>query len=211
MEFCFGQALMIGVISYGIGNLQSVANALEAVGADFQSITNPGGITNCEKILVPGVGAFGACMGALTERGFRDGVLAHAHAGKPLLGICVGMQMLADQGTEFGEHAGLGLISGTVVQIEPGSDEIRLPHIGWNPLTVRKDCALLRNLPAETSAYFVHSFHFAANDPADVAATVEYGITVTAAVSRGNVFGVQFHPEKSQNVGLTVLRNFAAL
>lgn len=202
---------MIGVVNYGIGNLQSVVNALEAVSADFQLVTDPGKIQDCEKILVPGVGAFGACMDALTDHGFKDRVLAHAHAGKPLLGICVGMQMLADKGTEFGERPGLGLVSGAVVPIQSASEDIRLPHIGWNPLKVEKDCALLRNLPNETSAYFVHSFHFAASDSADVAATIEYGTTVTAAIARGNIYGVQFHPEKSQNVGLAVLRNFAAL
>jgi glutamine amidotransferase len=202
---------MIGVVNYGIGNLQSVAYALEAVGAKFELISDADRVSAFAKLLVPGVGAFGACMDALTTRGFKEPVLAHATHGKPLLGICVGMQLLAERGTEFGDHDGLGLISGTVVQIERGSDEIRLPHIGWNPLIVRKDCRLLRGLPAETSAYFVHSFHLAAADTADVSATVEYGSTVTAAVSRENVFGVQFHPEKSQLVGLTVLRNFAAL
>ena len=204
---------MIAVINYGIGNIRSVTNAMEAIDAGFELVDDPARLLAFPKAILPGVGAFGACMASLVGHGFHKPVLAHAAAGKPLLGICVGMQMLADRGTEFGDHAGLGLVPGTVVQIPRGQGEkaIRLPHIGWNPLLVAKDCPLMRGLPAETSAYFVHSFHLAAADSADVSATVEYGSAVTAAVSRRNVFGVQFHPEKSQMVGLKILENFAAL
>jgi imidazole glycerol-phosphate synthase subunit HisH len=202
---------MIAVINYGIGNLRSVTNALEAVGASFALVNDPERLASFPKAILPGVGAFGACIAALSAKGFKEPVLAHARAGKPLLGICVGMQMLADRGTEFGDHAGLALVPGTVVQIPRGEPAIRLPHIGWNPLLLAKDCPLMRGLPAETSAYFVHSFHLAAAEAADVSATVEYGSSVTAAVSRGSVFGLQFHPEKSQMVGLKILENFAAL
>ncbi len=202
---------MIGVVNYGIGNLRSVANALEQVGARFALIDEPGAIASADKLLVPGVGAFGACMEALAARGFREPLLAHAAAGKPLLGICVGMQMLATTGTEFGERPGLGLVPGRVVQIPRATQDLRLPQIGWNALRLRGDCPLLRGLGAETSAYFVHSFHLESADPADVAADVDYGGPVVAAVQRANVFGMQFHPEKSQAVGLRVLDNFRKL
>ncbi|MBL8700136.1 MAG: imidazole glycerol phosphate synthase subunit HisH [Alphaproteobacteria bacterium] len=202
---------MIGIVNYGIGNLRSVANALEQVGARFALIGSPAEVAGADKLLVPGVGAFGACMEALTTRGFREPVLAHAAAGKPLLGICVGMQMLATLGTEFGERPGLGLVPGRVVQIPRTTPELRLPQIGWNALRLRGDCALLRGLGADTSAYFVHSFHLVPDDPADVAADVDYGGPVIASVARANVFGMQFHPEKSQGVGLKVLENFWTL
>jgi imidazole glycerol-phosphate synthase subunit HisH len=202
---------LISIVNYGIGNLLSVANAFHAIGAECELVTEPGRLRCATKLVLPGVGAFGACMSALTSGGFRDAVLTYAHSGKPLLGICVGMQMLAEVGTEFGEHAGLGLVSGTVVQIPRTSPAIRLPHVGWSALDLRKDCALTRNLGKDTSAYFVHSFHLQAQDDRDVAATVEYGSRVTAMVSRGNIFGVQFHPEKSQLVGLAILKNFVAL
>lgn len=211
MEGGKGPATMIAVINYGIGNLQSVANALEATGVAFTVIEEPDRLSSFPKAILPGVGAFGACMDALKAKGFKEAVLSHAKAGKPLLGICVGMQMLADSGTEFGNRAGLGLIPGTVVQIPRKGKEIRLPHIGWNPLMVTKPCPLMDGLPAETSAYFVHSFHFMAENDSDISATVQYGSRVTAAVSHEKIFGVQFHPEKSQMVGLKILANFAAL
>lgn len=202
---------MIGILNYGIGNLRSVANSVNSIGVEFSLIDVPERIAECEKIIVPGVGAFGACMSAFVSSGFRDPLLAHASAGKPLLGICVGMQMLADRGSEFGDHEGLGLVRGTVVQIPRTTADILLPHVGWSALELRKDCPLTRRLPVDACAYFVHSYHFAAADPADVSATVSYGSALTASVSRGNVFGVQFHPEKSQMVGLSILKNFAAL
>jgi glutamine amidotransferase len=199
---------MIGLVNYGIGNLRSVANALEQVGVGFAMVEDAARVPGFDKLLVPGVGAFGACMEALTVRGFREPVLAHARAGKPLLGICVGMQMLADIGTEFGERPGLGLVPGRVEQIPRTTPDLRLPQIGWNALRLLGDCPLLRGLGAETSAYFVHSFHLVPADPADIVADVDYGGPVVAAVQRANVFGMQFHPEKSQGVGLRVLENF---
>lgn len=202
---------MIGIINYGISNLQSVANAFDVVAAPYQIVTDPNRVASFDKLVVPGVGAFGACMAALTDNGFREPLIAHAQAGKPLLGICVGMQMLANKGTEFGEHAGLGLVPGIVVQIPRCGPEIRLPHVGWNVVDLKKDCVLTRNLPSETSAYFLHSFHFETYDEANIVATVEYGSQLTAVVESDNVFGVQFHPEKSQLVGLRILKNFASI
>jgi len=168
-------------------------------------------VATADKLLLPGVGAFGDCMATFRAKGFEAAVLDHVARGKPLLGICVGMQMLAQSGHEFGDHAGLGLVRGRVVQIPRADNTLRLPHVGWNALLARKDCPLLDGLPGDRTAYFVHSFHLEAADPANVSAVVEYGGPVTAAISAPPVFGMQFHPEKSQEVGLRILSNFAAL
>lgn len=202
---------MIGIVNYGIGNLKSVTNALDQIGAHHCLVDQADELAKYDKLLLPGVGAFAACMGALRAAGFSEAVVQHVAQGKPLLGICVGMQMLATEGTEFGLCAGLGLIPGRVVEIDRTTSSVRLPQIGWNALRLKKPCPLFGGLGGDTSAYFVHSFHFVPDDASDIAADVEYGAAVTAAVSRGNLFGVQFHPEKSQMVGLKVLRNFAEI
>lgn len=202
---------MIGLVAYGRGNIRSVENALVRVGAAFRTLDDPRGIADCDKLLLPGVGAFGDCVDTLRAGGFEAPILEHVASGKYLLGICVGMQMLATSGHEFGTHRGLGLVAGRVVQIARTDNSLRLPHVGWNALAVRKECPLLRDLPGDRSAYFVHSFHLAVENAADVSAEVEYGAAVTAAVSVPPVFGMQFHPEKSQDVGLKILENFAAL
>ncbi len=202
---------MIALVAYGRGNIRSVENALMRIGCEFRTIADPGEVNAADKLILPGVGAFGDCMSAFRAKGFEAAVLGHVARGKPLLGICVGMQMLAESGHEFGTHAGIGLVRGRVVQIPRKDNSLRLPHVGWNALLPRKDCPLLRDLPGDRTAYFVHSFHLEVSDPADVSAVVEYGGPVTAAVSAPPVFGMQFHPEKSQEVGLRILSNFAAL
>lgn len=200
----------IGVVGYGMGNLRSVMNALERVGATFDLVEAPDQLTRYDKLLLPGVGAYGDCMAALGAAGFTSEVVDHVRVrGRPLLGICVGMQMLADEGTEFGKHPGLGLIHGRVVRIPRDPPDLRLPHVGWNALEIRNGCPLFAGLGADTACYFVHSYHFQAADPNHVAATVHYGGPVVAAVSAPPVYGVQFHPEKSQDVGLTILKNFS--
>ncbi|MGI9422331.1 MAG: imidazole glycerol phosphate synthase subunit HisH [Hyphomicrobiaceae bacterium] len=202
---------MIGLINYGIGNIRSVANALTWIQADFEVATDASESSHYDHLILPGVGAFASCASMLSSSGFDKVVLEHAGRGKPLLGICVGMQLLADDGTEFGVTAGLGLVPGTVEQIPRSSDNLRLPHIGWNALQLERECPLLAGLGDDTAAYFIHSFHFRPTSSTDVSATIDYGGPVTAAVSRGAVYGLQFHPEKSQSVGLTILRNFAKL
>ncbi len=202
---------MIVVVGYGRGNIRSVENALARVGCRFRTAGDPREIADADKLILPGVGAFGECMDLFRSTGFEAPVLEHVARGKPLLGICVGMQMLAETGHEFGMHRGLGLVRGNVVQIPRTDNSLRLPQVGWNELRPRKDCPLLRDLPGDRTAYFVHSYHLAATDAADVSADVEYGGPVTAAVSVPPVFGMQFHPEKSQEVGLRILANFAAL
>jgi len=202
---------VIALVAYGRGNIRSVENALTRIGCEFRTITDPREVAAADKLVLPGVGAFGDCMSAFRAKGFEPAVLDHVARGKPLLGICVGMQMLAESGHEFGIHAGIGLIRGRVAQIPRTDNTLRLPHVGWNALVPRKDCPLLHDLPGDRTAYFVHSFHLVAADPADISAVVEYGGSVTAAVSVPPVFGMQFHPEKSQEVGLRILSNFAAL
>lgn len=203
---------MIGVVAYGKGNLRSVTNALERIGTAYKTVDSVSGLDDCDRILLPGVGAFGDCMNRLSAKGFSSAVVEQVRKhGKPLLGICVGMQMLATEGEEFGLHAGLDLIPGRVVQIPRSDPDLRLPQVGWNTLQTNGDNPLFAGLKQDKSCYFVHSYHFLPTNPAHVSATVDYGGPVVAAVALPPVYGLQFHPEKSQGVGLTVLENFSKL
>ena len=197
----------VALIDYGAGNLRSVGNALRAAGcADIAITADPAVVAAADRIVLPGVGAFRACRDALfgidhMVDAMSDAVLAR---GVPFLGICVGMQLLADAGEEFGRHAGLGWIGGVVRVIEPADPSIKVPHMGWNDVTPVDDDALLKS----GEAYFLHSYHFDVDDPAAVRATTMHGAPLTAAVGRGNIIGVQFHPEKSQAYGLAFLSRF---
>ncbi len=206
---------MIGIVNYGVGNLQSVLNALDHLGVPGRIVGDPAELAACDKAILPGVGAFRRAKDMLESAGFRTPLDAHVSAGKPLLGICVGMQLLADLGTEFEPCEGLGYIRGTVVQIPVERSDnrrhLRLPHIGWNDVRILRETPLSAALPAERSAYFVHSFHVETADPDARVADTDYGGSVTAMIAQGPVFGVQFHPEKSQELGLRILGNFAAL
>ena len=203
---------MIAIVDYGVGNLFSLKSSFAAIGADAVVTSDPDALRRADKILLPGVGAFGDAADKLRESGLDAVVVEQANAGKPLLGICLGMQLLFDRGFEYGEHAGLGLISGSVRPIAdvigPG---LKIPHIGWNALRLtRPDCPIFRNIRDGDHMYFVHSYHAA--DCADsLAAVTEYGGELTAAVWKDNVFGCQFHPEKSGPVGLNILRAFCEL
>ena len=196
----------LALIDYGAGNLHSVENALRAAGAAGVSVTaDPDTVRTADRIVLPGVGAFAACMGALSAipgmvEALGEAVLSR---GTPFLGVCVGMQLMADAGEEFGRAPGLGWIGGTVVKLE-ASDTIRVPHMGWND--VRPTTAHDLIVPGE--AYFLHSFAFEPADPADLIATTDHGGPVTAAIGRDNMLGVQFHPEKSQAYGLRLLGRF---
>lgn len=200
---------MLAVIDYGAGNLRSVLNALERVGTRAAIVRDPAKLESAEKLILPGVGAFGDAMRNLEEGGFVDPLRRLVAGGKPLLGVCVGMQLLASRGFEHGERPGLGLIAGEVRRIET-APELRIPHVGWNEVDPSQDSRLLEGL-ARPMFYFVHSYNLYATDPTDVAGTADYGAPLTAVVERGNVFGVQFHPEKSQDDGLRVLENFLNL
>ncbi len=197
---------MIAIIDYGAGNLRSVRNALVHLGADVTTARTPDQLEGAEKIVLPGVGAFGAGMAALREAGFEAPLREAAAAGVPLIGICLGMQYLFESSDEMGEHRGLGLLPGRVTRF--AANGLKVPHIGWNQLQVRQESPLLRDVPDGSYAYFVHSYYVEAGDPADVVATTEYGITYPSVVGRGNIFGIQPHPEKSQEVGLRILKNF---
>jgi glutamine amidotransferase len=202
---------MLAVVDYGAGNLRSVMHALNHLNApSLQLVQHPDQLHGADKIILPGVGAFGAGMQVLHERHLVEPIIEAVKAGTPFLGICVGMQFLFDYGEEMGEHRGLGLLGGRVVRF-PVFSELKVPHTGWNQLQPTRPSPLLDGLPAESFAYFNHSFHCVPERPEDALITVDYGITFCAAVQRDHIFGVQFHPEKSQNTGLKILQNFINL
>jgi imidazole glycerol-phosphate synthase subunit HisH len=205
----------IALIDYGAGNLQSVYNALLAAGAGDVVVTaDPELVANADRIVLPGVGAFAHCIEALRAIDGMVGAmdLATLHYGKPFLGICVGMQLLADAGVEHGTMEGLGWIGGTVRAITPGPD-IKIPHMGWNDVTptgsrLLEHRLLEHRLFEQGEAYFLHGYHFDVADKADILATTNHGGSLVAAVGRDNIVGVQFHPEKSQAYGISFLERF---
>jgi glutamine amidotransferase len=201
---------LIGIIGYGMGNLRSVRNALEHLGAACEVVETPQRAAEMERLVLPGVGAFGEGMRRLDEHGFAEALPELAGNGRPLLGICLGMQLLAETSSEHGTHEGLGLIRGAVERIQPG-DSLRIPHVGWNTATRMRPTELFEGLSEGPTFYFVHSFELRPTDPADLTATTDYGCPLSAAVESGSVYGVQFHPEKSQADGLALLRNFISL
>ena len=202
---------MIALIDYGVGNLRSVQKAFEARGHAVTVTSDPAVIDAAEKVILPGVGAFGAAVQILRERGLEDVALAAARSGKPFLGICVGMQLLFDESEEMGRHRGLGLIPGRVVRFDPGDSGLKVPQIGWNALRFPKESLLMDGLPDGAMAYFVHSFQCVPDDDSVSAAHTPFCGNYTSAVEIGNLYGVQFHPEKSSDVGLRILDNFARL
>jgi glutamine amidotransferase len=206
---------MLALLDYGIGNIRSLEKAFEAVGARPVRTSDPADVAAADRVVVPGVGAFGACAAALREHGLWQPVLDAAASGTPLLGVCVGMQLLFEGGEEHGAHAGLGLLPGRVVRF-PASDAVgarlKVPHMGWNTLDVPSETPLLAGLDTDAWVYFVHSYHATPAEHSDVLAWSHYGgRAFPAVVGRGNVTGAQFHPEKSQAAGLRLLRNFAEL
>lgn len=200
---------MIAVINYGLGNLHSVQKAVAFVGGEPLVTADPQAILNTDKIILPGVGAFADGMQGLQSRGLVDVIQRAAEDGIPLLGICLGMQLLFDQSEEKGEHAGLGLIPGRVLFFQ--EKDIKVPQIGWNQVSPAKTSALLNDIPDGAYFYFNHGYYCCPRDEGDVLLTTDYGLRYTSAVQRDNVFGVQFHPEKSQKRGLQLLRNFVEM
>lgn len=199
---------MIAVIDYGAGNLRSVMHALNHLRVDGLRLAHtPDDLRGADKIILPGVGAFGAGMQQLHQQGLVEPLREAVAAGVPYLGICLGMQFLFDSSDEMGDHAGLGILRGKVTRF-PQTLPLKVPHMGWNQLTVREDARLFADMTDAAHFYFVHSYYCVPDDPADVAATADYGMAFCAAVQRDNIYGVQFHPEKSQRAGLRLLRHF---
>ncbi len=207
---------MITIIDYEMGNLRSVEKAFEKLGFEVRVSNNPADLLTTDKVVLPGVGAFKDCINNLRAGGFVEPLLQHVESGKPLLGICVGMQMLFDESEEFGRHEGLGLIPGKVLRFPAGmvegGERLKVPHMGWNSLQLKKPAPILQDTADGSYVYFVHSYYCAADNPDDVAASCRYGdVEFCAAIWRDNLMATQFHPEKSQDIGLQIFKNFGTL
>jgi glutamine amidotransferase len=202
---------VIGIIDYGMGNLMSVSNAFRSLGHEAFIASRPDELDRADKIVLPGVGAFERAIAELRRGGWAERVMGAASGGVPLMGICLGMQLLFEVSFENGTHEGLGIFQGKVERIPdgapPGGKKLKIPQVGWNKLEARKKSAILPD-SGDAYVYFVHSYYAAACDE-DVSTVVEYGTEIVAAVERGNIFGLQFHPEKSGEIGLGILRRFA--
>jgi glutamine amidotransferase len=202
----------ISIIDYGMANLRSVQKAFESVGAAARIVSTPEEIERADRIVLPGVGAFADAVRTLRDKQMVEPILAHIKRGLPFLGICLGLQMLFDVGYEDGEHQGLGVFKGACVRFDVDQTmNLKVPHMGWNQLDVVRPSPLLRDLPEHSNAYFVHGYHVTPTDPDVIATTTDYGRPFVSSVWRDNVMATQFHPEKSQRVGLKILANFAAL
>ena len=200
---------MIALIDYGVGNLFSLKSSLNAVGADVVVTSDPEVIRKADKLILPAVGAFGDAAAKLRSNGLDRVIVDEVRAGKKIFGICLGMQMLFEKSYEYGEHQGLGLLKGSVIPMEGKIPaDLKIPHIGWNALITKKDHPIFKYIKNGDCVYFVHSY-YATDCDESLLATAEYGNELTAAVALGNVSGTQFHPEKSGDVGLSILKAFA--
>jgi len=201
----------VAIVNYGMGNLASVQNAVETLGHSASIADDPAQLETCDRIILPGVGAFAEGMDRLDGGGWVTSLRRAVDAGKPLFGICLGMQFLADRGDEGGERLGLGIIPGAIVSLRALGCDLRTPHVGWNDMRAKRKDPILEGLPETADYYYVHSFALQPADPKDVLGTTDYGCEITAMVRRGRVWGAQFHPEKSSKAGLRLLRNFIEL
>ena len=202
---------MIGIVDYGVGNVFSLEQSFRAIGQEVVVTADPTVLEQADKLLLPGVGAFGDASRKLRDTGLDRVVTNLVAAGKPLMGICLGMQLLFEEGQEYGCHKGLGLLPGKVVPMEGRIQEgLKIPHMGWNALHFEKESPLFSKIKDDDCVYFVHSY-FATDCDSVLIATTDYGARVTAAVQKGNVFGCQFHPEKSGEAGLNILRAFVEM
>jgi glutamine amidotransferase len=200
---------MIGIVDYGMGNLLSVYSAFDYLGADVKICKYPEELIDVERIVIPGVGAFKDCIDKIVGSGFKEALDEQVlQKGKPILGICLGMQVMAKKGLEGSENQGLGWFDATVVRLAPSNLDLRVPNIGWNDINFDPDVFLFRGLPKNADFYHVHSYFMDSANSKDVVATYEYSQKVTAAVLKDNIFATQFHPEKSQDHGLKILENF---
>ena len=201
--------MKIAIINYGMGNLGSVRRSLENLGADVIVAERPIQLLDANRIILPGVGSFGEGMKKLSDEGWIESLQVEVmEQGKPLLGICLGMQMLSSSSEENGLNKGLNFISGKVLRIDQLGCSLRIPHVGWNEVNYQEGTPLFNDIPQAIDFYFVHSYAFVADNPDSVIATSAYDISITAAVSKNHIFGTQFHPEKSSRAGQQILRNF---
>jgi glutamine amidotransferase len=201
---------MIVVVDYGMGNLRSVQKGFEKVGGNAVISRDAKEIMRADRLVLPGVGAFPECMKNLTQLDLVEPILEFIESGRPFFGICLGLQLLFDESEEFGGHDGLGVIPGKVKEFDRNMG-LKIPHMGWNQVYYTKEVPIFRGIEEGSFFYFVHSFYVDPDDPADTAAETEYGIKFASAAARDNIYATQFHPEKSQELGLRLLRNFANL
>jgi len=199
---------LIAIVDYGVSNLRSVQKALEKVGAEAIITDDVAAIRLADGVLLPGVGAFGDAMEVLNRRGLATALGDVFRAGRPLLGICLGMQLLFEESEEMGRHPGLGFLPGRVIRFGAG---LKVPLIGWNQVHPLRTDGLLNGVQAGDYAYFVHSYYVVPSDPSIISGTTDYGVDFASVIEQGRVFGIQFHPEKSQDVGLRILKNFATV
>lgn len=206
---------MIAIIDYDMGNIRSVQKAFENVGASTSVTRDPAVIADASHVVLPGVGAFKDCMKNLAEYGLIDPIHKAISSGKPFLGICLGLQLLFDEGMEFGLHKGLGVIKGRVVRFPAMKDdagaELKVPHMGWNSIDKKKESPLLEGVADGSYVYFVHSYYALPADDSVILTTTGYGIDFTSSIQKDNVMACQFHPEKSQKTGLKILKNFSSI
>ena len=201
--------MKVGIVDYGMGNVYSVISALEMIGADVIVCRTPESLKEVDRIILPGVGGFEDCMDTIKTKGFKEALNEEViDLGKPIYGICLGMQIMGRTSTEFGEHKGLGWINGDVIKVKPNSKSLKIPHVGWNDINYKDGSFLFAGLPKSPDFYFVHSYYLHCDQTEDVAATCVYGQVITASIKKDNIFATQFHPEKSQDYGLKLLKNF---
>jgi glutamine amidotransferase len=204
--------MSIAIVDYGMGNLRSVQKAFALLGVSAQIVSQPEQIDRADKLVLPGIGAFKDAIQTLRQRKLAEATLAHISRGQPFLGICLGLQLLFDVSYEDGQHQGLGVIPGKCVRFDVDATlGLKVPHMGWNQLLTRNPSPLLRDLDAGCSVYFVHSYHVVPNDRSVIATETDYGRPFVSSIRRDNVMATQFHPEKSQKIGLKMLENFARI
>lgn len=198
---------MIGIVDYGAGNLASVKNAFGRLGIEAEPFSDPSKTPSYEKLILPGVGSFASAMQQLNSQGWPAEIQQHVQEKKPLLGICLGMQLLFEIGEENGKTQGLGLLRGKVIEMQ-AQQPLKIPHVGWNKLIPAREHPVMARIKERVDFYFVHSYHCVPEDKGDILARVEHGRSYVASVARESVIGIQFHPEKSQPTGLKILKNF---
>ncbi len=203
---------MVGIVDYNMGNLASVSNAFDKLGIKSKIESNPDNLKDYDRLLLPGVGAFGDAMNHLQVNGMDEAIKEYAKVGKPLLGICLGMQLLFDKSTEFGSNSGLGLIEGDIIKFDESKfdHKLKVPHMGWNELFVQNETPLFKNISKEVYLYFVHSYHAICDDKYVIGKSY-YGYEFVSAVQKDNIYAIQPHPEKSHDNGIKILENFIKL